>query len=55
MSRAKNAEKVVICKDADRYMYEACVAELSNGDLLAVLTEGRGRSHTDFESMSVIR
>ena len=55
MSQAKNLEKVVICRDPNRYVYEACVVELNNGDLLAALTEGRGRAHTDFDSISVIR
>lgn len=55
MRRAKNVEKVVICMDVDRYLYEACIAKLNNGDLLAVFTEGRERAHTDFDSISVIR
>ena len=55
MGRIKNVERVVIYQDLERYTYEAGVAQAGNGDLLVTFSEDRGRTHSDFGSLGLIR
>ena len=53
--KIKNVEHVDIWMDPARYTPQAGVTELSNGEIIVVFNEARGREHLDFDNVCMIR
>ena len=53
--RMKNARKVTIYQDPDCYTGQVGATQLTNGDVVVVFNEMRGRRHLDFDSIALMR
>ena len=53
--RIRNARKVTIYKDPERYTSQAGVVQLSSGEVAIVFNECRGRKHDDSDNVVMLK